>query len=64
MGGGARRGRLVALGEGVCTVPEVARILRPTVTVHKIRRWLHKGPLLAVCSFVDPDRIVGVSCLE
>jgi uncharacterized protein (DUF433 family)/DNA-binding transcriptional MerR regulator len=34
---------LIALGEGVYTVPEIARILRPNgVTVDKVRYWLHK----------------------
>ena len=55
---------LVALGEGVYTVAEVARVLRPTVTVHKVGRWLHKGLLLTDCSFVDPSCILSVSCLE
>ncbi len=41
-------GRLVppiVLGEGVYTVPEVARILRPTMTEHKLRYWLDEGLL-------------------
>lgn len=42
---GARRGALIALGEGVYTVPEVARILRPTMNVYKVRYWLHRGLL-------------------
>lgn len=42
---GARRGPLIALGEGVYTVPEVARILQPSMTQYKVRRWLHKGLL-------------------
>lgn len=42
---GARRGALIALGEGVYTVPEVARILQPTMNVYKARYWLHKGLL-------------------
>lgn len=42
---GARRGALISLGEGVYTVPEVARILQPSVTEYKVRRWLHKGLL-------------------
>lgn len=42
---GARRGTLIALGEGVYTVPEVARILQPTMNVYKVRYWLHKGLL-------------------
>ena len=42
---GARRGTLIALGEGVYTVPEVARILRPTMNVYKVRYWLGKGLL-------------------
>lgn len=41
---GARRGALIALGEGVYTVPEVARILQP-MNVYKVRYWLHKGLL-------------------
>src|SRR5918995_1486295 len=36
--GGTRRG----LGEGVYTVPEIARILQPNMTEYKVRRWLHK----------------------
>jgi uncharacterized protein (DUF433 family) len=42
---GARRGALIALGEGVYTVPEVARILQPNMNVYKVRYWLHKGLL-------------------
>lgn len=42
---GARRGTLIALGEGVYTVPEVARILQPTMNVYKVRYWLDKGLL-------------------
>ena len=42
---GARRGTLIALGEGVYTVPEVARILQPSMNVYKVRYWLHKGLL-------------------
>lgn len=43
---GGRRGPLIALGEGVYTVPEIARILRPNgVTVAKVRYWLHKDLL-------------------
>ncbi|MEJ7631885.1 MAG: MerR family transcriptional regulator [Rubrobacteraceae bacterium] len=42
---GARRGILIALGEGVYTVPEVARILQPTMNVYKVRYWLNKGLL-------------------
>lgn len=42
---GARRGPLIALGEGVYTVPEVARILQPSMNVYKVRYWLHKGLL-------------------
>lgn len=41
---GARRGALIALGEGVYTVPKIERILRG-VTQYKVRRWLHKGLL-------------------
>jgi uncharacterized protein (DUF433 family) len=36
---------LIALGEGVYTVPEVARILQPSMNVYKVRYWLHKGLL-------------------
>lgn len=42
---GARRGALIALGEGVYTVPEVARILQPTMTEDKLRYWLNEGLL-------------------
>lgn len=42
---GARRGPLIALGEGIYTVPEVARILRPTMTEDKLRYWLNEGLL-------------------
>jgi uncharacterized protein (DUF433 family)/DNA-binding transcriptional MerR regulator len=42
----SERGRtLIALGEGVYTVPEVARILQPNMTEYKVRRWLHKDLL-------------------
>ncbi len=40
-----RRGALIALGEGVYTVPEVARILQPSMTEYKVRYWLNKGLL-------------------
>ena len=40
-----RRGPLIALGEGVYTVPEVARILQPTMTQDKVRYWLDEGLL-------------------
>ena len=41
-----RRGALIALGEGVYTVPEVARILRRNdVTEDKVRYWLNKDLL-------------------
>src|SRR5215212_493887 len=40
-----RGGTLVALGEGVYTVPEVARILQPSMTEYKVRYWLDKGLL-------------------
>ena len=40
-----RRGRLIALGEGVYTVSEVSRILRPTMTPRKVHYWLKKGIL-------------------
>jgi uncharacterized protein (DUF433 family)/DNA-binding transcriptional MerR regulator len=39
------RAGLIALGEGIYTVPEVARILRPGMSVFKVRYWLHKGLL-------------------
>lgn len=42
---GARRGPLIALGEGVYTVPEIERILQPNMTKYKVGRWLHKGLL-------------------
>lgn len=42
---GTRRGALIALGEGVYTVPEIERILQPDMTQYKVRRWLHKGLL-------------------
>lgn len=42
---GARRGPLIALGEGVYTVPEMARILQPTMTEDKLRYWLNEGLL-------------------
>ncbi len=42
---GARRGALIALGEGVYTVPEIARILQPTMTEDKLRYWLNEGLL-------------------
>jgi uncharacterized protein (DUF433 family) len=41
----SRRGALITLGEGVYTVPEVARILQPNMNVYKVRYWLHKGLL-------------------
>ena len=37
-----RGGTLIALGEGVYTVPEIARILQPNMTEYKVWRWLHK----------------------
>jgi uncharacterized protein (DUF433 family) len=40
-----RRGALIALGEGVYTVPEIERILQPNMTRDRIRYWLHKGLL-------------------
>jgi uncharacterized protein (DUF433 family) len=41
-----RRGALIELGEGVYTVPKVARILRRNnVTEDKVRYWLHKDLL-------------------
>jgi uncharacterized protein (DUF433 family) len=42
---GRRRGALIELGEGVYTVPEVARILQPNMTEYKVRYWLDKGLL-------------------
>lgn len=42
---GARRGALIALGEGIYTVPEIARILNPTMTEYKLRYWLDEGLL-------------------
>ena len=42
---GTRRDTLIALGEGVYTVPEVARILQSNTSEYKVRRWLHKGLL-------------------
>lgn len=39
------RGPLVSLGEGVYTVPEIARILRPAMTEYKLRYWLNEGLL-------------------
>ena len=40
-----RRGHLIALGDGIYTVSEVSRILRPTMTPRKVRYWLRKGIL-------------------
>lgn len=42
---GARRGPLIALGQGVYTVPEIARILQPTMNQSKLRYWLNEGLL-------------------
>lgn len=42
---GARRGALIALGEGVYTVSETERILQPNMTKYKVGRRLHKGLL-------------------
>ena len=42
---GTRRGTLIALGEGVYTVPELARILKPTMNGDKLRYWLNEGLL-------------------
>lgn len=42
---GARRGTLIALGEGIYTVPEMARILQPTMTKDKLRYWLNEDLL-------------------
>ncbi|MBA2691433.1 MAG: MerR family transcriptional regulator [Rubrobacter sp.] len=36
---------MIALGEGIYTVPEVARILKPATTEYKIRYWLDEGLL-------------------
>jgi uncharacterized protein (DUF433 family) len=41
----SRRGHLISLGEGIYTVSEVSRILRPTMTPRKVRYWLSKGIL-------------------
>ncbi len=38
----SRRSGLIALGEGVYTVAEVSRILRPSMTPRKVRYWLKK----------------------
>jgi uncharacterized protein (DUF433 family) len=40
-----RHGHLIALGDGIYTVSEVSRILRPTMTPRKVRYWLRKGIL-------------------
>jgi uncharacterized protein (DUF433 family) len=40
-----RRGALIALGEGVYTVPEIERILQPNMTQYRVRYWLDKGLL-------------------
>jgi len=40
---GARRGTFIALGEGVYTVPEIARILQPSMSEGKLRYWLNEG---------------------
>ena len=53
---GERRGALIALGEGVYTVPEVARILQPSMNVYKVRRWLHKGLLGEPIRWGSPGR--------
>jgi uncharacterized protein (DUF433 family)/DNA-binding transcriptional MerR regulator len=42
---GKSRGALIELGEGVYTVPEIARILRPTMNESKLRYWLDEGLL-------------------
>lgn len=39
------RGPLIALGVGVYTVSQVARILQPTMTEDKVRYWLDEGLL-------------------
>jgi uncharacterized protein (DUF433 family) len=41
-----RRGALIELGEGVYTVPEIARILQPNMTEYKVRYWLVEKRLL------------------
>ncbi|MBA2714112.1 MAG: DUF433 domain-containing protein [Rubrobacteraceae bacterium] len=42
----SERGKtLMALGEGVYTVPKIERILQPNMSQCKVRRWLHKGLL-------------------
>lgn len=43
---GKRRGALIELGEGVYTVPEIARILQPNMTEYKVRYWLVEKRLL------------------
>ncbi len=43
---GKRRGALIELGEGVYTVPEIARILQPNMTEYKVRYWLVDKRLL------------------
>lgn len=37
--------QLISLGEGVYTVPEAARILRPDMTEDRLRYWLNEGLL-------------------
>lgn len=51
-----RRGPLIALGEGVYTVPEVTRILQPNMTEFKVRRWLHKDLLGEPIRWGSPGR--------
>src|SRR3954453_4591178 len=35
--------RLISLGEGVYSVPEVCRVLAPTMTPRKVHYWLDTG---------------------
>ncbi len=51
-----RRGALVALGEGVYTVPEVAHILGANVSEYKVRRWLRKDLLGEPIRWGSPGR--------
>jgi uncharacterized protein (DUF433 family) len=53
---GRRRGVLIELGEGVYTVPEVARILQPNMTEYKVRYWLDKGLLGEPLRWGSPGR--------
>jgi uncharacterized protein (DUF433 family) len=53
---GRRRGVLIELGEGVYTVPEVARILQSNMTEYKVRYWLDKGLLGEPLRWGSPGR--------